>query len=340
MNPVSVRRSPAVLCLLLLMLAPLSEAKTYKVGIIPYLPAGEFIVADKLGLYKAEGLDVESLYYSSTGDWVRALQNKVLDFSGLWNATQVDMYFGGSNAKRLALMSYDTDDYRMIVRKGMTPAKMKDRPIAVFSDYFGTHWFLHDYLSPASIGIHDVRIVEMNNEEAYKNFSFGRVDGMIFNGKFMDLALANGTAKVADIDRQLYLAATTGGPSYFENGETISRETLKRFLRAWVKAMAWIEDDANDAAYRAMLLEAFSSSLELVGLENSTDYTKRKPRSMLIPLKDLYQVNRSMGKMFDDLIQVRKKIGYENDKPYRHEDMFDATLILEVLRELGYSTMR
>ena len=109
--------------LVLLSLNVSASERVYTVGIIPYIPAGEFVVADVKGFYKAEGLNVKSIYYSSTGDWIRAMSNGKLNFASVWNATQVDMYYRGSTAKRLAVMFYDKNDYKMVVRKGSSPKK-------------------------------------------------------------------------------------------------------------------------------------------------------------------------------------------------------------------------
>ncbi|MDH5182923.1 MAG: ABC transporter substrate-binding protein [Gammaproteobacteria bacterium] len=321
-------------CVLLLS-TPLAHARTYTVGIIPYIPAGEFVIADVKGFYKQEGLAVNSIYYTSTGDWVRALSHNKLDFSGLWNATQMDMYYRGAKAKRLALMSYDSNDYKMIIKKGATPKSLKGKNIAVFSDYFGTHWFLQNYMSRQGLSMRDINIVEMNNQEAYKNFSIGRVDGMIFNGKYMDQALNDKTGEIAKIDHELYLAATTGGPSYFINDHPIPRKALKKFLRAWVKSMIWISKDENAAEYKQILRDAYSNSLDLVGIESDEDYTKRNPRNMLIPLKDMYRINKQTPSMFTALNNIHKDIGYPNSKPYKPKDMFDNSLILEVLEEFN-----
>ncbi|MDH5692429.1 MAG: ABC transporter substrate-binding protein [Gammaproteobacteria bacterium] len=306
------------------------------VGIIPYLPAGEFIVADRKGFYKEEGLDVDSIYYTSTGDWVRALAKGKLHFSGLWNATQVDMYYRGSNAKRIALMSFDSGDYSFIVKKGLTPANLVGKRVAVFSDYFGTHWFIHNYMKSGGRSLNDVQLIEMTNSAAYKNFNNDRVAGMIFNGKYMNQALDTGRGAKAKIDQDLYLAATTGGPSYFGNEEDLTRSELKKFLRAWVKAMKWIEDDKNDDEYEKMLKSAFEGHLELVGLEKEASYRERKPRKMLVSLKDMYVVNKNMGAMFEKLVSVRSDMGFSDTPNYVKSKMYDNSLILEVLEEMGY----
>ena len=312
------------------------SSREYTVGIIPYLPAGEFVVADAKGLYKKEGLNVKSIYYTNTGDWVRALSNGKLDFSGLWNATQIDMYYRGSKAKRLALMSYDSDDYKMIIRKGATPQHLKGKRIAVFSDYFGTHWFAHNFMDKSGLSLRDVKLIEMTNQEGYKNFIRGRVDGMIFNGKYMGQSLTRGEGVLAPIDRRVYLAATTGGPSYFETENKIPRKDLKKFLRAWVKAMLWIEDESNAAEYKRLLIAKYNDSLDLVGIENDIEYANKNPPSMLIPMKDMYKVNKNMGGMFVNLNKVRVAIGYNNDREYDKNKMYDNSLILEVLKEFGY----
>ena len=312
------------------------SGRVYTVGIIPYLPAGEFVVADAMGFYEQEGLKVKSIYYTSTGDWVRALSNGKLDFSGLWNATQTDMYYRGSKAKRLALMSYDSDDYKMIIPKGVSPNDLKGKRIAVFSDYFGTHWFVHNFMQKSGLGLRDVKLIEMTNLEGYKNFKKGRVNGMIFNGKYMDQALIKDEGVLAPIDTDVYLAATTGGPSYFETEKKIPREDLKKFLRAWVKAMIWIEDKNNEAEYKRVLTTKYQNSLDLVGIENDVEYAKKNPPSMLIPMKDMYKANKNMGKMFDSLNKVRTAIGYSNDRDYDKQKMYDNSLILEVLKEFGY----
>ncbi|MDH3325126.1 MAG: ABC transporter substrate-binding protein [Gammaproteobacteria bacterium] len=326
-------------CLIILLVSSLlaapAFARQYTVGIIPYIPAGEFVVADYKGFYQAEGLDVKSIYYTSTGDWVRALANNKLDFSGLWNATQVDMYYRGSSAKRLALMSYDSDDYKMVIPKDMTPKKLKGKNVAVFADYFGTHWFIQNYMSQGGLTMRDVNIVEMNNLEGSKNFDINRVSGMIFNGKYMNQSLKSGKGKLAPIDRELYIAATTGGPSYFESEEKIPRDILKKFLKAWVKSMIWIEDDKNAPEYKEILHQAFKDSLDLAGIESDADYLALNPRSMLIPTKDLYRVNSDTPKTFKTLNKIRREIGYKNDRHYKPEDMYDTSIIIEVLNELG-----
>ena len=325
------------LCLIILIFLCSSPvaAKPYTVGIIPYLPASEFVVADYKGFYEAEGLDVESIYYSSTGDWVRALSAGKLDFSGLWNATQVDMYYRGSTARRLALMSYDSGDYKMVVKKGLTAKDLKGMPIAVFADYFGTHVFIQDYLKKAGLGIKDVKLIEMTNLEGYKNLKSGRVKAMVFDGKYIDRAIDEEIAEIANIDDGVYLAATTGGPSYFENGRKIPRSDLKKMVRAWVKSIIWIEDPTNRAEFKKILTQAFKANLALVGLEHANDFEKKKPHNMLVSVKNLREVNNKTPEMFEKLNRIWKSLGYQGQsRAYKEELMFDSSLIMEILTEM------
>ena len=324
----------AALLLWLLCSNVTASDRVYTVGIIPYIPAGEFVVADVKGFYKAEGLKVKSIYYSSTGDWIRAMSNGKLNFASVWNATQVDMYYRGSTAKRLAVMFYDKNDYKMVVRKGSSPKSLKGKPIAVFADYFGTHWFIQNHMSKGGLSVHDVRVVEMNNHVAYKNFKIGRVDGMVFDGKYMNLSIKEKYGELADLDKNLYRIATAAGPSYFEDNGKIPKEDLKKFLRAWIKTKIWIGKKENANEYKMILRKAFHNVLDLVGIETDAEYEAKKPREMLIPLSELRSVNKSMPDMFDRLIKIRNEIGYKNDRKYQPEKMFDSSLVLEVLKEM------
>lgn len=318
----------------LLSLNAYCSDRVYTVGIIPYIPAGEFVVADVKGFYKAEGLKVKSIYYSSTGDWIRAMTNGKLNFASVWNATQVDMYYRGSNAKRLAVMFYDKNDYKMVVRRGSTPKTLTGKPIAVFADYFGTHWFIQNHMSKAGLSVHDVNVVEMNNLVAYKNFKIGRVDGMVFDGKYMNLSIEEKFGQLANLDKDLYTIATAAGPSYFEDNGKIPKKDLKKFLRAWIKTKIWIAKKENATEYKKILREAFHNVLDLVGIETDEEYDKKKPREMLVPVSQLRKVNKSMPKMFDRLIKIRNEIGYKNDRKYEPDKMFDSSLIIEVLNEM------
>jgi len=311
------------------------QAGTYTVGIFPHISFAHFVVADEKGFYKEEGVEVNTVQYEVGADWIRALGNSKVDFSSGWTSTHLDMYLRGQNAVHLGFFCFNKGGHnKIVVKKGMTPEKLKGKPVGIHSDYFGIHYLVYDYLRPHNVRFSEVRIVAMDEEAAYENFIRGRLPAIVTAGGYVSRAVKNGNGVVIPWSEDV-VHACMGGFVNFRKKTAIPESDLKKIMRAWVKAVRWYNDPSNDKELRAILTRRFRDSLTLANIADDEHYRATRKTQQYFSDRDLlYHNSDFIRDVYEKMLKARKEIGYPGDIAYNYEDMVNTRIMLEVLKEM------
>ncbi|MDM8549887.1 ABC transporter substrate-binding protein [Desulfobacterales bacterium HSG2] len=324
-----------IISLIIFLVTPVCvQAGTYTVGVYPHIAFGHFFVADEKGFYKEEGVDVNTIEYDGLADWVRALGNNKVDFSATWTSTHMDMYLKGLNAVNLGFFCFDKGNTKMIVKKGMTPEKLKGKPVAIPADYFAMHYLVYHYLKPHNVRFSQVRIAEMDEEFAYKNFIKGRLQAIVTAGDYINMAVKNGNGVVVFSNKDVAYAYM-GGLIYFRKKTAIPESDLKKLMRAWVKAVRWYKDPSNDKELQAILTRRFRDSLALADIADDEHYRAARKTQQYLSDKDLLYYNSDFIRdVYEKMLKARKEIGYPGDVAFNYEDMVNTRIMLDTLKEM------
>jgi len=325
-----------IVSLIIFLLTPVCvRAGTYTVGIYPNIAFGNFVVADEKGFYEEEGVEVNTVQYEGVADWIRALWNNKVDFSSAWASTHLDMCFRGLNAVHLGLYKSDKGGHtKIVVKKGMTPEKLRGKPVGIRGDYFGMHYLVYDYLRSHNVRFSEVRIVEMNEESAYENFIKGRLQAIVVAGDYVSMAVKNGNG-VAVPRSQDVVHACMGGFVSLRKKTAIPESDLKKVMRAWLKAIRWYNDPSNDKELRAILIRRFRDNLALADIADDGHYRASRKALQYFSDKDLLYYNSDFIRdVYEKMLKARRDIGYPGDVAYNYEDMVNTRIMLDTLKEM------
>jgi len=311
------------------------QAGTYTVGFYPNIAFAHFVVADEKGFYKEEGVEVNAVQYEVGADWIRALGNSKVDFSSVWASTHLDMYLRGLNAVHLGLLKFDKREHtKIVVKKGMTPKKLKGKSVAIRADYFGVHYLVYDYLRSHNVRFSEVRIVEMDEESAYENFMRGRLQAIVVAGDYVSMAVKNGNGVAVPRSQDIVYACMAGFVS-FRKKTGIPESDLKKVMRAWLKAVRWCKDPSNDKELRAILTRRFRGSLAMAGIADDEHYrATRKKQQYFSDRELLYHNTDFIRDVYEKMLKARRDIGYPGDVAYNYEDMVNTRIMLDTLKEM------
>ncbi|MDM8550461.1 ABC transporter substrate-binding protein [Desulfobacterales bacterium HSG2] len=325
-----------IISLVIFLVTPVCvRAGTYTAGIFPHISFAHFVVADEKGFYKEEGVEVDTLQYEYMSDWILAMENNKMNFSATWTSTHMDMYLKGLNAVQMGLVCFNKEGHdRLVVKKGMTPEKLKGKPVAICADYFGIHYIVYDYLRSHNVRFSEVRVVEMNEESAYENFIKGRVQAIVVVGDYISMAVKNGNGVVVPWSEAI-VNACMGAFVNFRKKTSIPEADLKKVMCAWLKSLRWYNDPSNDKELRAILTRRFRNNLVLADIADDEHYRATRKRQQYFNDKDLLYYNTHFIRdVYEKILKARKDIGYPGDVAYNYEDMVNTGIMLEVLKEM------
>ncbi|MDM8549853.1 ABC transporter substrate-binding protein [Desulfobacterales bacterium HSG2] len=324
-----------IVSLIIFLVTPVCvQAGTYTVGIFPRISFGHFFVADEKGFYKEEGVEVNTVQYESVADWIRALGNSKVDFSATWASTHLDMYLRGQNAVHMGFFCFNKGGAKIVVKKGITPEKLKGKPVAIHADYFGIHYLVYHYLRPHNVRFSEVRLVEMDEEPAYENFIKGRLQAIVIVGDYVSMAVKNGNGVAVPWNEDI-VYSSMGGFVNFRKKTAVPESDLKKIMRAWVKAVRWYNDPSNDKELQAILTRRFRGSLALADIADDEHYrATRKSQQYFSDRELLYHNSDFIRDVYEKMLKARKDIGYPGDVAYSYEDMVNTRIMLEVLKEM------
>ncbi|MDM8550462.1 ABC transporter substrate-binding protein [Desulfobacterales bacterium HSG2] len=325
-----------IISLVVFLVTPVCvQGEAYTAGIFPHISFAAYVIADAKGLYEKEGVEVNTVQYEVGADWIRAVKNNKVDFATVWASTHLDMCLNGMNAVNLGFICFNRGGHnKLVVKKGMTPEKLRGKPVGILSDYFGIHYLIYDYLNTHNVRFSEVRIVEMDEEAAYENFIRGRLQAIVPAVAHLSMVVKNGNGVVIPWSEDI-VNACMGGFVHFRKETATPESDLKKVIRALVKALRWYNNPSNDKELQAILTRSFRLNLTLAGMADDEHYKATRKKQQFFNDKELlYHNGDFVRNVYEKMMRARKDIGYPGDVAYNYEDMVKTHIMLEVINEM------
>jgi ABC-type nitrate/sulfonate/bicarbonate transport system substrate-binding protein len=239
-------------------------------------------VAAKKGFFAANNvaMDVVSIGVSPG---MQAVASGSLDIMHNTCNAPISFYEGGGSKVRISMVSMSSHPAVLIGRKGMkSAAELKGKVVGTSSIKSGSTILLRRLLKSRGLGDKDYDVVA------------GQGSAQIFNG-----LQAGALDAVWLVPPQSYAAASAGYPvlgSFREVAPNFPfvcfvtstdwletrRDVGRRFVRAWLEAVAWLHDPANRAEAEKLLADA---------LKVSTDAASKTYDDLIIKNPDTFPRN-------------------------------------------------
>lgn len=284
--------------------------------------AGMYVAVEK-GFFKEAGLKVEQKTFSTPADGLVPLLNGDVDL----HLSTIDTFLTAIDRKKdsvkiIALIDSSAGADAVIAKKSISGiADLKGKTIGVS---FGqtNHMLLLKALATKNLSVTDVKLVNLNGDDAGNAFAAGRIDAAVTWEPFITQGLKYG-------GNVLY--STKNAPDLIINAMAVRPETLVKkraeiiaFLKAFNRGTEWALQNRAEAA--KIVGKALEQKPELVlDMMNKDKLYKRSDSLALIgttakPGK-VVQTSEEIAKFLHENKIIGKKISADQ--------LFDASLLEE-----------
>lgn len=205
-------------------------------------------LAEKLGYFEEQGLDVEFIPYTSGRDALNAVLDNKADLATVYETPIVLKSMQGHSIEVLTTLHTSTKNTSVVgnIDKGIkTPSDLNNRTIGVTSKTNG-EFFLYQYLSFLDIDISEVTLIDLKPEQMPSALGEGRVDAIATWGPHNENSKKRlGDDKAVEFFSDVYAETSVLAglkPFVSENEKTVSA-----VLRAAIKAQEFLEEKPNEA---------------------------------------------------------------------------------------------
>ena len=232
-----------------------------KVGLF-FLPT---MVAEHLGYYKDEGLDVEIVDLGSGGKALQALVGRSVDVtSGAYDHT-VQLAAKNIDLQAFVLQASLADYAVGVVKKKAgsyrSPKDLKGMRVGISSPGAGSDMFLKLVLAKAGINPDDVSVINVGlSSGAVAAVRKGELDAIANNDPVMTVLEESGEVKVIadartrDGSRTYYGADDYPAAAFFAHADFIQKNpnTVQALTNAMVRALKWMSRATPDQVMAAL----------------------------------------------------------------------------------------
>lgn len=304
--------------------------RTYRIATTEWIAWSPLDVARVKGFWKEEGLSVELVHYYGGPVLIEVIRSGKVDFSANMVGDVIGMHMQGIDMTILAEVDWSHGGDQIIVRKGTSLARYRNRPIAIHYDSPAIWFFMHRYLSGRGLRLADYRLVELEPDDLVAQFVAGRVAVIQHYEPYAFRAVSEGNGQVvatsADYEGVIpeCLYAAKG------RLEQIPASDVRKIIRGWIRAAQWISEPRNWPEYTRILNDQT--------FRGHRPYSDRELRKMFEDVRihdrqTLLSRNRDGGGLSVHLTEVRRFLSESGRlrRDYDVRQIFDNRFILDVL---------
>lgn len=262
--------------------------KPVKIGVLQsWILEGPFYVAQEKGFYEEEGVDVEIVEFGSVDEFVPAVISKQVLAAELIADMFVVQSSRESNIRQVLRKATIFGVDGILATNDIQSAQdLRGKEIAV-QTISPSHHLLLNYLRDGGVSSDDVTLLPTEAGKAGATFVAGNIDVAVTWEPWLSRATEREDGHIlfstANSPELIYDILVTRG----DLTET-EQEQLKAVLRAWFKALAWMEDNPDET------VEIFARNLGLPEEEVEFFFTKLDFMNHADNL-NFYGTNESLG---------------------------------------------
>lgn len=324
-------RSALILLLAVITtVAQAGEARTYKIGMCPWIAWAPISVADAKGMWKKRGLTVEVV--NQLGEDTSAIEQRRVDLAIDMIGNFIGMHQKGIDVTILGELDWSNGGDKVILRDKNQPTKAGDS-VGVYHHDPAVLMLLARYLETRKLTLTDVKVVEYDPEA---------LTGHFITGNFSAILSYEPYSVQAEKDGGTVVATSATFPGCMPEGlggrreaiAAIPRDDLKKIMEGWLEAVRWSQDPANWAEY--------------CDIVNTRTFAEPKPfdsdtiKQMLanvkihdpVVLRNRNTVGGALSRHVDDTREVLSKAGLLKGD-FSANSLVDTSVLQEVLQAAG-----
>lgn len=324
-------RSVLIFALVLLVqVAHAGEARTYKIGMCPWIAWSPINVADAKGLWKKRGLTVEVV--NQLGEDTSAIEQRRVDLAIDMIGNFIGMHQKGIDITILGELDWSNGGDKVILRDKNQPTKAGDS-VGVYHHDPAVLMLLARYLETRKLTLSDIKVVEYDPEA---------LTGHFITGNFSAILSYEPYSLQAEKDGGTVVATSATFPGCMPEGlggrreaiAAIPREDLKKIMEGWLEAVRWSQDPANWVEYCQIVnTRTFAEPMPF-----DSDAIKQMLANVKIhdpvALRNRNAVGGGLSHHVDDTRQVLSKAGLLKGD-FSANSLVDTSVLQEVLQAAG-----
>ncbi len=318
------------LTLFLFLLVQGVQAKTYTSTICPW-PGGEYSKLLEMYIEK-EGIAVESKFFSTVPNWVKACSSGRFDLTLMWFGNGLSLFWGEDNSRQVAIspVFHDFGSTAIIAKKGfsieeITPGHAKN--IGVEFRSLVNYGMLYSIFNQKKINFReliDKGIVELSNEDLISNLQVGRLKIITATGANVKRLTDMGYEVLTSSKQHFDLA--TGllwMPEHKFN--KIDKEILRKIVKASILAARDMQTLSYKELKKIIMGDPRFQSIPIIARSYESKENFNKFRNNVIWYTPPLAKNRAMKfpVIFKKMIALQKETGRDITASYDHIIKFD-----------------
>lgn len=230
-------------------------AKTIRFGMNPWIANYPLNIADQLGYFKQEGLDVQVINFSTDQEMRDAILTKRVDLSMDMLGSFIGYSQDGYPITILAQTDWSFGGDKIILKKNLAPKNLKGKTIGVYQNRPSVTYFLDHWLKLQGLNLKDIKLVELNAEDIARNFVANRFSAMVnYDPNIADsLKRGNGVIKATTANYPGIMPEGIGGHS--ATIKSLSSSEIRSIFKAWKKALVWAKNPKNNQQFLEIVLK-------------------------------------------------------------------------------------
>lgn len=317
-----------------------AQATTVRVGTLNILSDAPFLVAERKGFWKDEGLSIDFSVFHSAGDMVVPMSQDALDSGG--GTIAAGLYNGaarGLTARAVASKGSDAPKYGtdcLLVRNDLiksgkykTPKDLKGMTVACNEAGSGSSAALYFLLQKYGLGFDDIKRAYLAFPDHVAALENGKVDAAYTAEPFITIAKKSGQVTSVMGDDEWYPYQQLSVVLFSGDFMTKRPELAKKFMRGYIRAVRFYHGALANGKYQGQ------NAAEVIQILN--DVTKPKDPNLYKETTAFYvgpDARLEMKSVQRDLDYFRgqKLIANPASRP---ADVIDTTWLEAALKELG-----
>ena len=251
---------------------------TVKIGVMSSLTMTPFYLADALGYFKEEGLNVQLVPFDSAAQMVAPLAAGQLDVGG--GAISAGLYNAvgrGLDVRAVADLGSDPKDYgfqKLIIRTDLvksgrykTYKDLKGMTLAITAPGISTSSQVDEMIKKAGLTMPDIKLQYLGNPDQVAAMKNGSIDGSFMPEPNATLAVKSGIASIAASDDSYYpdqqIAIVLYGSTLLKQNHDVG----VKVMRAYLKAARYYNNNLKDGKVSGpgaeTIMKAFSTESKI-----------------------------------------------------------------------------
>lgn len=240
-----LRRLHLVLAFALAAALGAGPPRTYRIATTTWMGWAFLDVADAKGFWKAQGLAVELQHYPDGGAYLDAQLSRKADFACAMVGDMAWIHARVAPVQILLETDWSLGGDKFLVRKGRALKDLAGQPIGVYQGTYALPFFLRQTLGADFRHVRASSFVHLNPTDMAAQIRAGRLHMAVLFDPFAAALQDVVTVRARSSDRPGCIPEGVFG--FRSTIETMPPGDLDALLKGIIRALAWMEDPANDA---------------------------------------------------------------------------------------------